>query len=271
MKFDSQSAFPYPVLRSDNNDYVGEDFTVKSEISATNDIVLISTTFSLTCSEILELISNGYATYGTLVTSKETFEQRFFESNTSFSEFKINSQELRGRVSIEPYVIAKKLINNFESSSINNEFGFGPFSFEPGEVLAQAPPSNFSISRDYFKPLQSIVKINLNDSLAKGEWNIKLEGDYIVVDVSKYIHNIYNKSKNSIKGKHVMLNSIWFAVFVHAVEVLKSSDGVYNGYIWADVVSGKINNLGIDKDSQDSYKIVTTLLNNPLLRMDSIF
>jgi hypothetical protein len=271
MKFDSQSAFPYPVLRSDNDDYVGEDFTVKSEVSATNDMVLISVTFNLTCSEILELINNGCATYGVLVTSRETFEQRFFESNINFSEFKINSQELRGRVSIEPYVVAKKEINNFKSISINNEFGFGPFSFEPGEVLAQATPSDFSISRDYFKPLQSIVKINLKDDLPKGEWSIKLEGDYIVVDVSKNIHNIYNKSKNSINGKNIMLNSIWFSVFVHAVEMLKSSDGLYGGYIWADVVSGKINNLGIDKDSQDSYKIVTALLNHPLQRMDSVF
>lgn len=271
MKFDSQSAFPYPVLRSDSNDYVGEIFSATYEVSATNDLIIISVKFNLTCNEILEKIDMGFAVYGLLVTSNETFEQQFFESDVSFSEFKISSQSLRGRVLIEPYVVVKKIINNFESSSINNEFGYGPFLFNPGEVLAQATPSDFSISRDYFKPLQSIVKINLKEDLPKGEWNIKLEQDYIIVDVSQRIHNIYISAKNSKKGQDIMLNSMWFAVIVHVVEVLKSSSDIYGEYIWADVIAGKVNNLGIDLDSQESYKIATTLLNNPLLRLNDIF
>jgi hypothetical protein len=271
MKFDSQSAFPYPVLRSDSDDYIGEVFSTTYEVSATNDLIVINVKFNLTCDEILEKIDTGFAVYGLLVTSNETFEQQFFESDTSFSEFRISSQSLRGRVSIEPYVVVKKIINDFESASINNEFGFGLFSFEPGEVLAQAVPSDFSISREYFKPLQSIVMINLKEDLPKGEWNIKLEQDYITVDVSQSIHNIYIGAKNSKKGQNIMLNSIWFAVIVHAIEVLKSSNDIYSEYIWADVITGKINNLGIDLDSQDSYRIATTLLNNPLLRLNDIF
>ena len=89
MKFDSQSAFPYPVLRSDSNDYVGEIFSATYEVSATNDLIIISVKFNLTCNEILEKIDMGFAVYGLLVTSNETFEQQFFESDVSFSEFKI--------------------------------------------------------------------------------------------------------------------------------------------------------------------------------------
>ena len=68
-----------------------------------------------------------------------------------------------------------------------------------------------------------------------------------------------------------MLNSIWFSVIVHAVEVLKKSSDIYGEYVWANVITAKINNLGVDLDSQDSYKIVTTLLNDPLLRLGDIF
>lgn len=271
MKFDSQSAFPYPVLRPDNNDYVGEDFSILYEVSTTNELVIINANFNLTCNAILDQIDNGYAIYGLLVTSNETFEQQFFESEVAVSEFKISSQLLRGRISIEPYIVVKKGIENFESTSINSEFGNGRFSFRSGEILAQGTPSSFSISRDYFKPLQSIVKINLKEELPKGEWSIKLEQDHIIVDVSQHIHNTYIRAKNSKSGQNIMLNSIWFSVIVHAVDVLKKSTDIYGGYIWADVITGKINNLGIDLDSQDSYKIVTTLLNNPLLRLGDIF
>lgn len=271
MKFDSQSAFPYPVLRSNSDDYIGEEFSVLYEVSATNELVKINASFNLTCDAILEQINNRHAVYGLLVTSNETFEQQFFESEVSTSEFRISSQLLRGRISIEPYIVVKNGIENFESSSINNEFGSGLFSFTSGEILAQGIPSSFSISRDYFKPLQSIVKINLKEELPRGEWNIKLEQDHIIVDVSQHIHNTYTRAKNSKNGQNIMLNSIWFSVITHAVDVLKNSSDVYGEYIWADVITGKINNLGIDLDSQDSYKIVTTLLNNPLLRLGDIF
>ena len=46
MKFDSQSAFPYPVLRSDNDDYIGEEFSVLYEVSATNELVIINASFN---------------------------------------------------------------------------------------------------------------------------------------------------------------------------------------------------------------------------------
>lgn len=271
MKFDSQSAFPYPVLRSDSNDYIEEEFSVSYEVSATNELVIINVNFNLTCDAIIEQINDGHAVYGLLVTSNQTFEQLFFESKVSDSEFKISSQLLKGRISIEPYIVVKKSIEHFESSSINNEFGSGVFSFVSGEILAQGTPSSFSISRDYFKPLQSIVKINLKEELLNGEWDIKLEQDHIIVDVSQHIHNTYTRAKNSKNGQNIMLNSIWFSVITHAVEVLKNSNDVYGEYIWADVITGKINNLGIDLNSQDSYKIVTTLLNNPLLRLGDIF
>jgi len=271
MKFDSQSAFPYPVLRSDNDDYIGEEFSVLYEVSATNELVIINASFNLTCSGILEQIENEYAIYGLLVTSNETFEQQFFESKESTAEFRMSSQLLRGRISIEPYIVVKKIIENYESLSINNEFGSGLFLFEPGEILAQGVPSSFSISRDFFKPLQSIVKINLKEGLVKGEWSIKLEQDHIIVDVSQHIHNTYTRAKNSKSGQNIMLNSIWFSVIVHAVEVLKKSSDIYGEYVWANVITAKINNLGVDLDSQDSYKIVTTLLNDPLLRLGDIF
>ena len=271
MKFDSQQAFPYPVLRSNSNDYIGEVFSIKTNVRVTNEIVEIDVEFALSCSEIIDLIDSDYATYVVLITSKETFEQQFFYTKENKSTFKVSTKYLRGRISLESYVVATNRIGSFESSSINNEYGDGPFSFEIGEILAQNNPSDFYISREYFKPLQSIVKINLNDQLKNGEWEIKLEQSHIVVDASKSIHSLYSDAKNSANGKDIMLNSIWFSVITHAIDRLKDSSDVYSDYVWAEVLIAKVKGLGMNIDSHDSYKMATMLLNDPLLRLRGSF
>jgi len=270
MKLNSQQGFPYPVLRPESDDYSKDKFIADYEVAALNNQLEIAVTYTLTNSEMKDEIQNGNAVFVLIVSSPETFEQLTFTSQEDKNIYTIDSEKLRGRINLESYVMVKNNIQDFTSSTLNEEYSDFVINYESGDIFAQSLPESVSISRDYFNSIRNVIKFSLNKNIEKGRFEITLGQDDVIVELSEFLHNLYQQAKNTSQGKNILLNALWYPVIIYVVDALKDPNEKYE-YKWAEVIMAKIENIGINIEEESSYQIATSLLNIPLLRLADIW
>jgi|LSQX01.2.fsa_nt_gb hypothetical protein len=269
MRFDSQKAFPYPVLRPHSDDYHQGVFEAIVDIYVDDKGVEVAVLFTLSVDEILDLVRVAKASFVLVVSCRDTYFREALVCNDLIFTHSFDINHLRGEVVVEPYVVANEVIESFSSQDINLEFGNGPFRFNQGDVIAQDEPKVFYIERDYFKPITSVFDLVKKDDLNPNEWTVSLSQDRVHIEVSGKMKETIDRIRSAKENRAILLNSIYFATVVHVVQQLKDAYGEYECYHWAEVVKRQIHNKGIDLDSTDAYRIAQVLMEDPLGILDN--
>ncbi len=269
MRFDSQKAFPYPVLRPHSDDYYQGVFEAIVDVYVDNKGVEVAVQFTLSVDEILDLVREAKASFLLVVSCRDTYFREVLVCNDLIFTQSVDINHLRGEVVVEPYVVANEVIGCFSSQDINLEFGNGPFRFNQGDVIAQDEPKVFYIERDYFRPITSVFDLVKKDDLNTNEWTVSLSQDRVYIEVSGKMKETIDRIRSAKENRAILLNSIYFATVVHVVQQLKDAYGEYECYHWAEVVKRQIHNKGIDLDSTDAYRIAQVLMENPLGILDN--
>jgi hypothetical protein len=266
MRFDHQKSFPYPVLRPDIDDYLKSEFQVTVDIQGTKDNKRLNATVqvALSSDQIRKEIAKGNAAVTVIFSCRETY----FRDTITTDRFEIKKSfdagDLRGEVAIYPFVVALKRIKNFSAPDINSEFKKETFAFEPGEVLAAEEPKVVFIDRELFKPISSILQIVRSDSVTGFEWKVGLEQNKLQIELSAEAKQVVDQARNGRRNRAVLINSIYFAAVMEAIQKLKDDESTYINWRWAQVITQQCHNAAIDLASHDSYQITQRLLNSPL-------
>jgi len=270
MQFDPDRAFPYPVLRRHVDDYVNGDIQVLVEFSPQLDTQALSVDvdFMVSVPEIRALVSDGLARYTTIFACRDTYFRLTVGSDSPrfHQEFPVGA--LRGEVIASSFVAAIKPIRDFQCRWINPEFGTGPFNFEEGAVIALDPPQQVYIDKDLFKPISSIFVLVVDEAVEDHQWRIKTAGDKVRIEVGKALKEKIDIARNDRANRAVLINSIYFSAAVQCVSYLRHSDD-YEGERWAQLISQKIANEGLDLKSTDEYLLVEKLMKNPFRHVET--
>jgi len=269
MKFDRLKAFPYPVLRPESDDYADAEFQTTVEPSVGKGKVKIVITYAISSLEIADEIKKGFAEYISIIACRETYFRKVVASHKRKTEVDFDIGELRGEIKIDSYVVVKKSIKSFVSLDINSEFGPGPFNFSVGDILAQDEPQIFYIDRDLFKPIDSVFDLVKKDELRDGYWTISFAEHHVQIEVSKNLKESIDEARNNSKNRVILLNSIFFAAVMQAVQKLKDDKDQYDDRKWAEVVLKQAHNKGCDIYNEDASSIAQKLLQNPLTMLDT--
>jgi hypothetical protein len=266
MRFDHQKAFPYPVLRPDIDDYLQSEFQVTVDIEGGKDNKRLDAKVqvALSSDQIKREIEKGNAAVTIVFSCRETYFREAITTNKFELKKSFDAGSLRGEVLIYPFVVAVKSIKGFSAPDINAEFRKDSFSFEPGEVLAAEEPKIIYIDRELFKPISSIVQIVKSDSLSGFEWKVDLEDSKIRILLSAEAKQAVDQARNSRRNRAVLINSIYFAAVMEAIQKLKDEESTYSHLRWAKVITQQCHNAAINIVSNDSYIITQQLLNSPL-------
>jgi hypothetical protein len=266
MRFDHHKAFPYPVLRPDVDDYLDADFQVAVDVEGSKDNRKIEAkvTVALSSKEIRREIERGAAAVSLIFSCRDTYFREAFTTNKFEFKKTFDSGVLRGEVVIYPFVVAVKEIKKFSASNINGEFRKDTFSFAIGEVLAAEEPKVIYIDRELFKPVSSILQLVKNDSLSGFEWQLRFEENKLQIMLSAEAKEAVDGARNSRRNKAVLINSIYFAAIMQAIQKLKEDDDTYGEWRWAQVIKQQCHNAAIDFTTHDSYSIAQRLLRTPL-------
>jgi hypothetical protein len=264
MKFDRNKAFPYPVLRPYSDDYVNVDFQTAVNFQITEEHVCVAVDYTISSKAILGEIQKRRAVYVSVVSCRDTYFREVLPSSKSNLAHQFDAGQLRGEVRIDPYVVIMKAVPKYSASEINPEFQKKTFTFSPGDILAQDESQVFYIERDLFKPITSVFDLVKNDALSGGEWLIGLEENHVQIEVSPETKETIDGARNNKNHKVTLLNSLYFAAVVHAVQKLKESGDAYENNRWADVMLKQINNNGLDLQKEEAYVLAQRLMKNPL-------
>jgi hypothetical protein len=266
MRFDHQKAFPYPVLRPDIDDYLDGEFQVTVDFVGDKDNTKLKAEvhIALSIREIREEIKKGNAHVSIVVACRDTY----FRDAITTTKFDFTKTYdcgcFRGEVIIYPFVVATERIANFSCKDINPEFASKSFKFDVGEVLAADEPKVMYIDRELFRPISSIFQIVKLDSLAGFEWRASFEEDKIQILMSAEAKEAVDRARNDRSHRAVLLNSVYFATVMEAVQRLKDEEQTYADRRWAQIVLQQCHNAALNISAHDSSMIAQRLLKTPL-------
>ena len=270
MRFDKYKAFPYPVLRPGSDDYIDVEFQATVDFKVEGSIITASISYALSLEEVKVQIAKGNAEYVCVISSRDTYQQTLVATTSAKSEATFDVGALRGEVRVDPYVIVKQPIEGFTSTSINSEFGEGPFSFAVGDILAQDETQVFFIDRDVFRSVTSVFDLVKRDNLSDGEWKLDFSEEHIQIEVSPRMKESIDDARNETRNKVILKNSIYFAAVMQAVQNLKDSDDDVGNRKWAEVIRRQAHNKGIELQNDDAYWITEQLMQLPILQLDNL-
>lgn len=129
----------------------------------------------------------------------------------------------------------------------------------------------FYFDRDLFKPVSSVFDLVKKESLSDGEWRLSFEQDHVQIEVSPEMKESIDNARNDLGNRAVLINSIYFAAAMQAIEKLRNSDSIYDEYKWANVIKHSAHNNSIDiyATHMDSYLIAEKLMRYPLAKLDT--
>jgi len=272
MRFDPQTSFPYPVLRTKFvDDYIDGDFqaTIQYEKTADDLNVRVHVAFALSVAEIQNEIAAERAKFALVIKCRDTYFRKCVLTKNRSHTVTISSGELRGEVVAQPYVIATKDIKSFRCKLINPEFGKGPFEFAAGELLAMDGDHVEYIDRDYFKPVSSVIVLATKEELKGWDWGISLDdtSGKIMIFVSAEAKQSIDDARNNVRNLAVLLNSLYFVTCTHALTALKYTEEEYADRKWAKVFKAQCLHKGLKYKDEEPFWVTQQLLDNPLRQL----
>lgn len=266
MRFDHHKAFPYPVLRPDVDDYLDAEFQVSTDLTGTKNNAKIEAKVSVALSsdEIKKQIDKGNAAVSVIFSCRDTYFREAVTTDKFEFRKTFDSSVFKGEVVIYPFIVALKPIPNFSAKGINREFRKDVFSFSVGEVLAADQPKVVYIDRELFKPVSSILQIVKDDALSGFEWRIRFDEDKLQILLSAEAKEVVDKARNTKRNQAVLLNSLYFAAIMEAIQKLKEEPGLSEEKRWARVIEQQCHNAGLDYSRHETYVVAQELLRLPL-------
>lgn len=207
------TSYPYPVLFKNNDDYVDSSFNVDINVSESFGELNITASFQLDNNELMNLVNLGDCSFTIHVECGQTSFREIYLTNREIEEIRIPSNQLRGKVEINSFVIANKEIQNYTNSKLNDWYKGVPITFEKGNILAignAIETTLFEDDKDLLN-LPSIVKVTQSE---KNEYiEVDMTQDLLIVSLPKYEYEQYIYNRKSLL-KNTILSNVFLPALV---------------------------------------------------------
>ena len=279
MKYDPLKSFGYPVLRPiahgedpKQADYPKCSFQASfafrinekdpSKFLVSYDLAGISVT------GLQALIKKKKAKYIVQFQCKSTFYSATKEVEAD-GEFEIDGDMLRDWVELSGYVVASGKCK-VTSDQINDEFGYNSFDVDDGAVLAWAPPTAYTVEKDFYRNIRSIFEYRADETLKVGQFFVDLEEDYVFIHAHpkqvKYLRN----AEVTRDSRYIVLNAVFFPVVYQMAVKYADNPELANKKRWGMVFASKCAARDI-KTSGDPNLVAQSLLQLPLKGLSEKF
>ncbi|MDY0407670.1 hypothetical protein ACFFIS_06825 [Virgibacillus soli] len=261
------ASYPYPVLYMNNDDYVNSSFETRIGVEETFGEVKFSAKFDLSNVGMKRLIESGQCAYALHIECGRTSYRQVYESFKETMEVSIKDENLRGKVTIHSFVVAKVKIENYTNYQLNDWFKDIPITFEKGNMLAIGNAIEVTLFEDNMEMLNLPSIINITKSEKKEFMEVELNADFIMISLPAYEYDRYATNANS-RLKNTIISAVILPSLVHVfTEMYQSND--YVDYTWYQVLE-KIfadNNVSIHdvgSDTLPALKAAQMILRKPL-------
>lgn len=277
--------YPYPVLLPNGDDYVGCSFDVNvNPMVAANEISFQLET-KLVCPEISAAINHDEASIIIHVECSQSAYRKSFPIQIGlYRTPPISTNDLSGRVTVCPFIVAKRDIKGFRSEYFNRVYDKLSFNIHCGAVLAvgaQAIVYADTITRDIdFKP--DIFSVVPYDPTPDDCERIKIDpssiNQKIRIDLPRNTFLQYNALLKCGEAKEFLWSAIVLPAIMQALYTMQriiATDGNFGDYeecAWCQRLIERIEFLHPQAksdrcrffESMDVPKIAQELIYNPI-------
>jgi hypothetical protein len=280
MLFDENKAFPYPVLRT-NEDYGQYSFqgapqlvpeqesggSTGNYIASVNFMPLGTPTYE---PSVRQLIEDGKVSRALLIKCGTTFYRELVTGRKDRLEHRIEGGQLNGEVTLQSLAVAVKDIKGHSSPNINAEFGRAVFDLEKGSVIAIGDIASFYVilphqeggGQSYVSPFLLVEDPNLQDH----GYRVGVEDDMIHIYVSAELYRAVKKPKDA-GVRRFIFTSLYMPAVMDVLFEMKENHDEHKGKPWFHAVSARLEKKGIDLKApveQGFAKIAQCLLDWPM-------
>lgn len=216
--------YPYPVLSSYADDYVGSKFDVNSSYSMDGYDLKLDFSAELQNKQLMELLEDGRAIIVYHIENSLAGFRNAYETASLNHSIKIPIRRIKDKVEICSFIIAKKNISNYTNSSFNPDYGNDvSFDIEKGCVLAVANPFELNVPKiqEELKDRNSFISIIGKDDISELQVNLDRK-EKLVIYLPMETHKYYRHMSNNPAIKQVLVSTIIISALIYTFEYLKN-------------------------------------------------
>jgi hypothetical protein len=258
-----ERSYPHPVV-GNKDDVPGASFQVTVEVTTDPQSVMISFTILNSSETLLQLISAGSAYYAAHVECSATSFRKLYEFDQTDTTISIPSDDLKGNVEVNCFVVAAKHLSNYTVAGQHNDYGNFKFEIRPFDILARSDGFQFPIDHNYsgFEKISSILVVVASPDAADKPMFCDLNDDKIQVILSQTDFTAYQNLFHTPVAR-VLETSIVLPALMTALSSLQNdSSGEFR---WQRILTAKMDQLGIT-NAEDPLVAAQRILELPIRR-----
>ena len=228
MRFESNKAWPHPVLRpkSAGDDYLRAEFEVDIRLERVprTSVAKMTARFELSDADLLQLVTNGQAEFSVLIRAPRTQFRGAERTSESTIEREFEAGKLAGRVDISSFLIATGDLIDFRANGWHRDFDNLTFNISAGSVLAEDTPYSYWIDTLDDKPAGSIFQLESREGIESGAWSYDLRRDLVYILMSPPDYARFTEARTRVAGSPEAQNIMNGLYLPALIAVLFSAD-----------------------------------------------
>lgn len=273
----SNKLFPYPVLASFNDDYVESNFDVEIKIKSNNrQYVIFDVQVVLENDHLLNLIESDLVDFAIHIECSNTSYRSLIRFSDLSYELVIPSGMINKKVTLCPYILARKTIADYFNPQFNKYYEGLSFYIDRHSILAISLPSDIFIEKDYddIKKVSSIFSI-VKDLNEESKDIIVEKDDLIRIKVPQKQYDDFKNLTIGLTHMDIINSIVIVPVLVGVFEECKRNGALfieeYQDFKWYRALKKALKKREIDIEAesfkeQDSLVLAQSLLENPIMK-----
>ena len=268
--------YPYPVLRQTTGDYLHSTFKCNIDPDITSEACKLH--FELICTNkpILQMISEGKASYAVHVECKYTYYRELIPSKDSIFTISIDSKKVDRAVEICPVIVADEDIVGYSNSDLDAVYTDEIIIIQAGYPLAIGNQSTIDIckEKDSLKKLSSPFCVlpypDTPEQPAKKYATVNYsDPDQLIIYLSKEDHAILSRIQEA-KNVDTIHAALYFPALIEAIDYMKTdASDVDQEKRWYSALNSKAVEKGLGEirgNKLTAFELAQSLFGFPLSR-----
>lgn len=247
--------YPYPVLTPRGDDYVACSFDVEGESVKHESELVLTLNSKLDCASLKSLIEQGSAAIVLHVECSRSAYRKSHELPLGEHSISISSDDISGRVSLCPFIVAKQDIGEYQSEQFNPIYQGMSFRIRAGAVLAEGVEKSVFVDTstrdiDYKPDIFSVVPDKKMDEDADERSLIKVDpcNQKISIHMPTKAYSQYAALLKSGISIELVRSVVVLPAMIEALARMRNAyanDELedFEGYVWFNAVKERLMQL----------------------------
>lgn len=266
--------YPHPVLWEMTDDYKNSSFDCRIDLERGIREFILQAEFRLQNPEIEEMIARDEAEYLLHIEGPAASCRLIKKSKEKEMLVRLKDEHLLGRVSICPFLVAKKALHDFYNSDWNGDYLSAGFEIEKGTILAIGMQQSFFVDKEMenLSEPSSIFTVYRKETEEEMPMEVEVHADKLRIGLNKRDYRHYAQFKYHREDTLDILNSfIIYPALLFVFERLRENFEEYREYRWFRAMEKMFLRYGqlFDEDLlnlKSSMELAQALMSYPVSR-----